>query len=195
MLRPMRTLAVRGVSAAWTPAPAVALAALALGLEYGRALLERVPGLAVPALVGGGVALCLLALGRRPGELGLGTSSLPWRVLGGLALFVVLLLPAAARWGGGPTLPPELAVAAVAVSVGEEVAFRGVLFAALSEAGGPALAVLGGTAVWTAAHALSHPPQFLPVVAAMGLLLSLWRWACRDLVGPIVAHVLADLAL
>jgi hypothetical protein len=42
---------------------------------------------------------------------------------------------------------------------------------------------------------LSHPAEFLPAVAAAGLLLGLWRWACRDLVGPIVAHVLADVAL
>jgi len=27
------------------------------------------------------------------------------------------------------------------------------------------------------------------------LLLALWRWACRDLVGPVIGHVAADLAL
>jgi membrane protease YdiL (CAAX protease family) len=86
-------------------------------------------------------------------------------------------------------------VAAVAVSVGEEIAFRGALFGALAEAGGPALAVLGSTLVWTAAHALSHPAAFLPAVAAAGLLLGTWRWACRDLVGPVVGHVIADLSL
>jgi hypothetical protein len=37
--------------------------------------------------------------------------------------------------------------------------------------------------------------EFLPVVAALGLLLGLWRWVCCDLVAPITAHVLADLAL
>ena len=111
------------------------------------------------------------------------------------ALAGVLLLPAAVRWGGGPVLSPELGLAAVAVSVGEEVAFRGAVFAALEQAGGPVLAVLGSTAAWTAAHALSHPPAFLPAVAAAGLLLGAWRWAVRDLVGPIVGHVLADLAL
>jgi membrane protease YdiL (CAAX protease family) len=173
----------------------VVLAILALGLEYGRVLVGRTPGLEVPSLVVGGVALCVLAVGWRPRELGLGTSRMAGRLLGGLALAVVLLLPAAVRWGGGPSLGPSLAMAAVAVSLGEELAFRGALFAALESAGGPVLAVLGSTFVWTLAHVISHPPQFLPAVAAAGLLLGVWRWACRDLVGPIIAHVLADVAL
>ena len=174
---------------------AAGLGSLALSIEFGRVLAGRLPGLAVVSLVGGGLALCLLAAGRRPSELGLGLDRLPWRLVGGFALGGVLLLPALVRWGGGPLLPPELAVAAVAVSVGEEVAFRGALFAELAECGGPLLAVLGSTAVWTAAHALSHPPEFLPAVAAAGLLLGAWRWACRDLAGPVLGHVIADLAL
>jgi len=158
-------------------------------------LAGRTPGLEIASLLGGGLGLCCLAAGRRPGELGLGTTHLGGRLLGGLALAAVLLLPAAVRWGGGPLLDPSLAAAAVAVSVGEEVAFRGALFASLETVGGPVLAVLGTTLLWTLAHALSHPAEFLPAVAAAGLLLGLWRWACRDLVAPIVAHVLADVAL
>ena len=174
---------------------AVGLAALALGIEYVRVLAGRFPGLAVASLIAGGLALCLLAAGRRPWELGLGWDRLAARLLGGLVLGGVLILPALVRWGGGPLLAPELAVAAVVVSVGEEVAFRGALFATLEEAGGPVVALLGSAGVWTAAHVLSHPPAFLPAVAAAGLLLGTWRWACRDLLGPILGHVIADLAL
>jgi membrane protease YdiL (CAAX protease family) len=179
------------------PAPvrAIGLVAAAVALEWARVLALRTPDWQALTLLAGGLALCLLGVGRSPAELGLGRSRLPERLIGGLALAGVLLLPAAVRWGGGPTLAPQFALAAVAVSVGEEVAFRGVVFAALQRAYGPAVAVLGSTAAWTAAHALSHPLAFLPAVAAAGLLLGAWRWALGDLVGPIIGHVIADVAL
>jgi len=99
------------------------------------------------------------------------------------------------RPGAAPVLPAGLALAAVAISIGEEVAFRGALYAALEEVGGAPIAVLGSTLVWTLAHALSHPPAFLGAVAAAGLLLALWRWAFKDLVAPVIAHVIADVTL
>ena len=174
---------------------AVAVALYALAVEWARTLAARDSAWTAVALVAGGAALCVVAAGWKPAALGLGLSRWPLRVLGGMALAAVLLLPAAARTGLVPLLGPGLAFAAVVVSIGEEVAFRGALYAALDEAGGAPLAVGGSTLVWTAAHVLSHPPQFLWAVAAAGLLLALWRWACRDLVGPIVAHVIGDLAL
>jgi membrane protease YdiL (CAAX protease family) len=134
-------------------------------------------------------------MGSPADRLGLGTSRFGLRIIGGLALGAVLLLPAAVRSGAAPMLPAGLAVAAVAVSIGEELAFRGVLYAALDELGGAPLAIIGSTLLWTVAHALSHPPAFLAAVAAAGLLLALWRWACKDLVAPIIGHVIADLAL
>src|SRR5207302_1059765 len=85
------------------------------------------------------------------------------------------------------------ALAAVAVSIGEEIAFRGALYAALEDLGGAPAAVVGSTLLWTLAHALSHPPAFLGAIAAAGLLLALWRWACRDLVGPIAGVVIGVL--
>jgi membrane protease YdiL (CAAX protease family) len=155
----------------------------------------RTPELVLPALALGGAALMLVALGWPAERLGLGTSRLGLRVLGGFALGAVLLLPAAVRPGAAPLLPAGLALAAVAVSIGEEVAFRGALYAALEEMGGAPVAVVGSTLVWTLAHALSHPPAFLGAVAAAGLLLALWRWALKDLVAPVIAHVIADVTL
>jgi membrane protease YdiL (CAAX protease family) len=151
--------------------------------------------MAIPALVIGGAALCLVALGTPADRLGLGSSRLGLRILGGLAIGAVLLLPGAVRSGAVPILPAGLAFAAIAVSIGEELAFRGALYAALDELGGAPLAIAGSTVVWTAAHVLSHPPAFLGAVAAAGLVLALWRWACRDLVAPVIGHVIADLAL
>ena len=164
-------------------------------LEWTRVLTATIPGAVVPALLLGGAGLVLTAWGWPAERLGLGTSRLGFRLLGGFALGAVLLLPAAARVSAVPVLPGALAIAAIAVSIGEEVAFRGALFAALEDIGGAPIAVLGSTLAWTAAHALSHPAGFLPAVAAAGLLLAMWRLVFKDLVGPIVAHVIADLAL
>lgn len=174
---------------------AAALLAYVIVVELTRALVVNVPGAAVPALIVGGAALALAAWGWPAERLGLGTSRLGLRLLGGFALAAVLLLPAAARVAAVPLLPASLAVAAIAVSVGEEIAFRGALFAALEDVGGAPLAVVGSTLAWTTAHALSHPAEFLPAVAAAGLLLGIWRMTFKDLVAPIVAHVIADIAL
>jgi membrane protease YdiL (CAAX protease family) len=186
------------VIAALAARPAVRAAVIGvyiLLVEWTRALASNVPGAAMAAIVLGGVALALVVIGWPASRLGLGTSHLGVRILGGLALGAVLLLPAAVRASSAPILPASLALAAVTISIAQELAFRGALYAALDEAGGAPLAVIGSTVAWTAAHAFSHPPAFLGAVAAAGLLLALWRWACRDLVAPIIGHVIADLAL
>jgi membrane protease YdiL (CAAX protease family) len=171
------------------------IGAYVLLVEWTRALISGAPHAALPSLVLGGAALGLAAVGWRARSLGLGTSRLGLRILGGFAIGAVLLLPAAVRAGSAPILPTGLALAAVAISIGEELAFRGALYAAFEELGGAPLAIIGSTLLWTLAHALSHPPAFLAAVAAAGLLLALWRWACRDIVAPIIGHVIADLAL
>jgi membrane protease YdiL (CAAX protease family) len=171
------------------------IGAYVLLVTYARALATEIPNAVVPALVLGGVALAGAAWGWPLDRLGIGTARLPARIIGGLAIAVVLLIPTAARVSSMALLPAGIAVGAIAVSIGEEVAFRGALFAALEDAGGPAVAVIGTTALWTAAHALSHPAEFLWPVAAAGLLLGVWRMACRDLVAPIIGHAIADLAL
>ena len=99
------------------------------------------------------------------------------------------------RWTGELPLGGGLAAAVVLVAAGEEIAFRGALFTAFERAWGGPAAVLGTTLAWTAAHVLSHRPAFLPAVAAAGLLLGCWRLYARDLVGPMLAHIVADLAL
>jgi membrane protease YdiL (CAAX protease family) len=163
-------------------------------LEWTRALVERSTG-PIPTIALGGLALSLCAVGFRPEALGLSRANLLSRLIGGLAIAAVLLLPAAARWQGAPILPAPLALSAIAISVGEELAFRGALFAALEAAWGPLAAILGSSLVFAAGHLLSHPPLFLLAVLAAGLVLGTWRWAARDLVGPIVGHTIADLAL
>jgi len=171
------------------------LALFVVAVEWSRALIVQQPGLTVAALLLGGGALAVAVVGWPPERLGLGTARFGLRILGCLALGAVLLLPAAARSSAVPLLPMGLAMAAVAVSIGEELAFRGALYAALEDLGGAPLAITGSTLLWTLAHVLSHPPEFLGAVAAAGLVLALWRWACKDLVAPIVGHAIADLAL
>jgi len=117
-----------------------------------------------------------------------------WAVLAGLGLGAILLLPAVARGAAGPQLALPFAGVAALIALGEEIAFRGTVYSALDELGGARLAIGGSTLAFVIAHVLSHPPVFLLPVAAMGLLLSVWRWAFNDLLAPITAHVLADLA-
>lgn len=143
----------------------------------------------------GGFGLCALGIFYGAARLGLGRDRPALRLLGALALAAVLLMPAAVRWTGAPALGGAIALTVVVVSAGQEIAFRGVVFTALRDVGGDGLAVIGSTLAFTAVHLFSHPPGFLPAVFFAGLLLGLWRWACRDLVGPVIAHVLANLAL
>lgn len=171
------------------------LTAYILLVEWARALVSTGSHALFAVFILGGLALAITGVGRPAERLGLGKSRFGLRIIGGLALAVVLLLPAAVRSDAVPILPAALALPAIVVSVGEEVAFRGALFAALNEVGGAPLAIMGSTVAWTLAHVLSHPPEFLGAVAMAGLLLALWRWACRDLVAPIISHVIADLAL
>lgn len=170
------------------------IAFVVISVEWVRAVAERASG-PIPAIALGGLALGLCAIGWRPEALGLSRRNLGLKLLGGLALAAVLLLPAAVRWQGAPVLPAPMALSAIAIAVGEELAFRGALYAALEAAWGPVAAVLGSALAFAAGHLLSHPPLFLLAVLAAGLVLGVWRWAARDLVGPILGHAIADLAL
>lgn len=105
-------------------ARAAAIGVLALGLEWARAMAARQPETALVCLVVGGVALGALGLGFAASQLGLSRSRLAFRLLGWLVLGALLLLPSAVRESPLPQIPAPFAVAAVAVSVGEEIAFR-----------------------------------------------------------------------
>ncbi|HEX6547704.1 MAG TPA: CPBP family intramembrane glutamic endopeptidase [Candidatus Dormibacteraeota bacterium] len=169
------------------------LAAAAVAIEWARTLGMGVAPLAAGAA--GGALLLALAAGSAPERLGLAPGRWGPRLIGAAALTVVLLLPAAVRWTGAMPLSGWFAVVAAVIAIGEEVAYRGVLFAALEEVWGGAVAVVGSAAAFALAHALSHPVAFLPAVFAAGLVLGVWRWLARDLVAPIAAHFLADFCL
>ena len=171
----------------------ITLAAV-MALELGRGFASRA-GAPPEVLLMGGAGLCAVGLFYRPAALGLAPDRLPLRVLGGLALAAVLLLPAAARWAGGPLPAPFFALLATVIAAGEEIAFRGAVYSELDRLFGPGAAIPGRALLFTLGHVLTHPPLFLLAVLAMGILLSLWRWACRDLVAPVIGHVIADLSL
>lgn len=194
-LGPVPSGAARHLPSRWGGVRPFLLGGAAVLIEWLRVLGVRQPGLDLVAQVGGGAALCALVLAVPWRDIGFSRRRLALRLGAGIAIAAVLLLPAVVRGAALPILPAGLLLPTALVAAGEEIAFRGALFAALDAAYGPAAAVIGSTAAFTLAHVLSHPVAFLPSVAALGLLLGLWRWACRDLVAPVVAHVLADLAL
>lgn len=165
-----------------------------LALELGRGLASRA-GAPPEVLLLAGAALCAVALFYRPAALGLARDRLPLRLLGGLALAAVLLLPAAARWSGGPLPAPFFALVGTVIATGEEIGFRGAVYTELDRLFGPLAAIPGSALLFTLGHVLTHPPLFLVAVLATGILLGLWRWACRDLVAPVIGHVIADLSL
>jgi hypothetical protein len=167
----------------------------ALAWEWLPDVVNPWPANPIPRLLVEGVLLCSLAAFFRLEDLGLSRNHLVRRLIGGLGLAVVLLLPAAARWHGGPPLALATVPALALVSIGEEIAFRGAVFTVLDRIGGGMVAVLGSTVLFTAGHAFSHPLAVLPAVAAAGLVLGAWRWATSDLVGPILAHLLANLSI
>src|SRR6266849_1442803 len=116
---------VLSVLAARPGVRAAVIASYILLVEWARALVSTAPHAAAVVLVLGGLALVLAGAGWPAGRLGLGRSHLGLRILGGLALAAVLLLPAAARASAAPILPAFLALPALVVSIGEEIAFRG----------------------------------------------------------------------
>ena len=71
---------------------ATLVGAYVLCVEWARVSIQTQPGLAIAALVIGGVALGAVALGTPADRLGLGTSRIGLRIVGGMALAVINLL-------------------------------------------------------------------------------------------------------
>ena len=107
-------------------------------------------------------------------------------LFGGLQLAPGVARPAApfAAW----------AVVTILVAAAEEGILRGALFDALRSAGGTAMALL----VTTVAFALIHIPLYgwgvVPLDLGVGLALGGLRLSTRTVLGPAVAHAVADLA-
>ncbi|HXG25335.1 MAG TPA: type II CAAX endopeptidase family protein [Candidatus Binatia bacterium] len=119
----------------------------------------------------------------------------------GLALVAVAV---ASGLAGGPALPPgslrpaapfaDWVLVTILVATAEEGILRGVVFDRLSRAGGTAVAL----AITTMAFAVIHVPLYgwavVPLDLAVGLALGGLRLSTRTVVGPAVAHAVADLA-
>src|SRR5258706_5576450 len=101
---------------------AAVIGAYVLLVEWTRALATRIPGAAVVAILLGGAALMVSAIGWPAPKLGLGTSRLGLRILGGFALAAVLLLPPPVRASAAPNTPPIFPERAVIHTVAQEVA-------------------------------------------------------------------------
>jgi membrane protease YdiL (CAAX protease family) len=82
-----------------------------------------------------------------------------------------------------------LAVAITAPIV-EEIAFRGYLFAALTRWRGPWPAAIVSGLLFGAAHAAVYPPEFLPPLAAFGIVLAMVFWFTGSLLPCIALHAL-----
>src|SRR3954469_5265581 len=80
------------------------------------------------------------------------------------------------------------AAIAVAAPIGEEIAFRGYLFPALTRWRGPWIAALGTALLFGAAHVLVYPPLVLPLMVAFGFGACLLFWFTGSLLPGIALH-------
>lgn len=147
-----------------------------------------VPG--APLIAALGFIVCAL-MGRHLLGVALPMGPLAAGLATGLAGAVLLLaLPVLAHQGQwhGPTLWLPWAAA---ISVGEELAARGLVFGLL-EPLGAGVAVSGSTLVFAAMHALLYPVAALPLLLAAGLVLGYLRWLSGGCLAPATAHVLTN---
>jgi membrane protease YdiL (CAAX protease family) len=78
------------------------------------------------------------------------------------------------------------------VVVGEELVWRGAVYGALTRRWGRAVAVVGGTVLYAAAHAPVGSPLLVATACACGLVWSLLRMATGSLVPTLACHLVWD---
>ena len=201
----------RPIAARWRPPVVIGAAlAIAIGLRWAgtRAGLDALG-------VGTGFGLGLVAVwatNRR-------RASQSWRAflprrgvralarplaVGAVVGLVLAGLAVVGAFGGGATLFTGFgrpgapyapwAIVTILVATAEEAILRGVLFAALTRAGGVVVAV----GLTTIAFALMHVPLYgwhvVPLDLAVGLVLGGLRVATGGFAAPAAAHAVADLA-
>jgi membrane protease YdiL (CAAX protease family) len=172
------------------PRTAVLVAAAGCGLLTARPLLVGFarPGPVLVALFAG-----LLAAGVLwPAEAGAAARerALPVLLLGIGAFVVGRLLT------GGPVAAPAATPFVVAVNslaaVAEEAFFRRLVYGALLRTG-PAVALVGSSALFAAVHVTIYGAWVLPLDLAAGLLLGWQRQATGSWTVPAATHVVANL--
>ena len=175
-------------------------ALLLLGLAGAVALRGAINGSSTGGALAAGAVFGVLLLGlvayaapARPALPPVGAIALG--IAGGLVLVAVPVLIQPLRPVGLRAEPfAAWAVVTLVVAAAEEALLRGVLFDALSEAGGLALAV----PVSTIAFALMHVPLYgwavVPLDLGAGLVLCGLRITGRSVAAPAIAHAVADLA-
>ena len=97
------------------------------------------------------------------------------------------------RSGSPPGVAAALALMfaiAVAAPIGEEIAFRGYLFPALTRWRGPWTGAIVTALLFGLAHIAAYPPQVLPVMAVFGFGLCLVYWFTGSLLPCVGLHAL-----
>ena len=83
-----------------------------------------------------------------------------------------------------------LLAVAVAAPIGEEIAFRGYLFPALTRWRGPWTGAIVTALLFGLAHIAAYPPQVLPVMAVFGFGACLLYWITGSLLPCVALHAL-----
>jgi uncharacterized protein len=153
----------------------------------------------------------IVLFARRGARLSAGTLGIRrtrfWPALGWACAFFAATIALQGLWtllvgpgeelsgGGAPASPPPAIVialvifgVAVAAPIGEEIAFRGYLFAALTSWRGPWPAALVTGLLFGAAHVAVYPPELLPALAFFGVAACLLFWFTGSLLPCIAVH-------